>query len=50
MLLVGILAGIATPTEVSAFAVLYGLALAMIGYRAMSWPPFHAHRGRYRHR
>lgn len=36
MLFAGILFGIATPTEVSAFAVLYGLALAMLGYRAMS--------------
>jgi tripartite ATP-independent transporter DctM subunit len=35
MLFAGILLGVATPTEVSAFAVLYGLALAMVGYRAM---------------
>jgi len=32
----GIVLGVATPTEVSAFAVLYGLALAMLGYRTMS--------------
>jgi len=36
MLLGGILFGIATPTEVAAFAVLYGLALAMLLYREMS--------------
>jgi tripartite ATP-independent transporter DctM subunit len=36
MLLGGILLGIATPTEVAAFAVLYGLALAMGLYREMS--------------
>lgn len=34
-LIAGIVLGVATPTEVSAFAVLYGLALAMIGYRAL---------------
>ena len=37
ILLVGILAGIATPTEVATFAVLYGLALAIGAYRAMGW-------------
>ena len=37
MLIGGILLGIATPTEVAAFAVLYGLALAMLLYRAMSF-------------
>jgi tripartite ATP-independent transporter DctM subunit len=37
ILLVGILAGIATPTEVATFAVLYGLGLAIGVYRAMSW-------------
>jgi tripartite ATP-independent transporter DctM subunit len=36
MLIGGILLGIATPTEVAAFAVLYGLALAMLVYREMS--------------
>ena len=36
MLLGGILFGIATPTEVAAFAVLYGLALAMLLYRELS--------------
>jgi tripartite ATP-independent transporter DctM subunit len=35
-LVAGIVMGVATPTEVSAFAVLYGLALATLGYRAMS--------------
>jgi tripartite ATP-independent transporter DctM subunit len=35
MLFAGILCGIATPTEVSAFAVVYGLALATIGYREL---------------
>jgi tripartite ATP-independent transporter DctM subunit len=37
ILLVGILAGIATPTEVATFAVLYGLVLAIGVYHAMSW-------------
>jgi tripartite ATP-independent transporter DctM subunit len=37
ILLVGILAGIATPTEVATFAVLYGLVLAMGVYHAMNW-------------
>jgi tripartite ATP-independent transporter DctM subunit len=36
MLLGGILFGVATPTEVAAFAVLYGLALAILLYREMS--------------
>src|SRR6516164_6994300 len=36
MLLGGILLGIATPTEVAAFAVIYGLALATLLYREMS--------------
>lgn len=40
MLFAGILLGVATPTEVSAFAVLYGLALAMLAYREMSWRGF----------
>lgn len=35
-LVTGIVMGVATPTEVSAFAVLYGLALAIFGYRVMS--------------
>jgi tripartite ATP-independent transporter DctM subunit len=38
MLLGGILLGIATPTEVAAFAVIYGLALTMLLYREMSLP------------
>jgi tripartite ATP-independent transporter DctM subunit len=37
ILLVGILAGIATPTEVATFAVLYGLVLAIAVYRVMNW-------------
>jgi tripartite ATP-independent transporter DctM subunit len=40
ILFVGILAGIATPTEVAAIAVLYGLVLAMGVYRAMDWRSF----------
>jgi len=36
MLLGGILLGVATPTEVAAFAVIYGLVLAMLVYREMS--------------
>ena len=40
ILLVGILAGIATPTEVATFAVLYGLGLAIVVYRVMSWQTF----------
>ena len=40
ILLGGILLGIATPTEIAAFAVLYGLALAMGLYREMSLRAF----------
>ena len=40
ILLGGILRGIATPTEIAAFAVLYGLALAMGLYREMSLRAF----------
>ena len=40
ILLVGILGGLATPTEVAAFAVIYGLVLAMGVYRAMDWRTF----------
>ncbi len=40
MLLAGILLGIATPTEVAAFAVLYGLALAVLVYREMDLRAF----------
>jgi tripartite ATP-independent transporter DctM subunit len=40
ILIGGILAGIATPTEVAAFAVVYGLALAIGVYRAMDWKSF----------
>ena len=40
ILIGGILAGIATPTEVAAFAVVYGLAIAIGVYRAMGWKSF----------
>jgi tripartite ATP-independent transporter DctM subunit len=40
MLLGGILLGIATPTEVAAFAVIYGLVLAMLLYREMGFAAF----------
>jgi tripartite ATP-independent transporter DctM subunit len=40
MLLGGILFGIATPTEVAAFAVLYGLGLSMLLYRDMDFGKF----------
>jgi tripartite ATP-independent transporter DctM subunit len=40
MLLAGILLGIATPTEVAAFAVLYGLVLSMLVYREMNMRSF----------
>jgi tripartite ATP-independent transporter DctM subunit len=40
MLLAGILFGIATPTEVAAGAVIYGLALAVLVYRALNWRRF----------
>jgi len=36
ILIGGILLGVATPTEVASFAVLYGVALAMLVYREMS--------------
>jgi tripartite ATP-independent transporter DctM subunit len=36
MLLAGILLGVATPTEIAAIAVIYGLALAVLVYRQMS--------------
>jgi tripartite ATP-independent transporter DctM subunit len=36
MLLGGILFGVATPTEVAAFAVVYGIALALLVYRSLS--------------
>jgi tripartite ATP-independent transporter DctM subunit len=41
ILFVGILAGIATPTEVSAFAVLYGMFLSLVVYREMDWRSFY---------
>jgi tripartite ATP-independent transporter DctM subunit len=40
MLLGGILFGVATPTEFAAFAVVYGLVLAVVGYRAMNLKSF----------
>src|SRR6266700_233770 len=40
MLLAGILLGIATPTEVAAFAVVYGIVLAMVVYREMPLKTF----------
>jgi tripartite ATP-independent transporter DctM subunit len=36
----GILGGIGTATEVSSFAVVFGLVLAMLVYREMSWNSF----------
>jgi tripartite ATP-independent transporter DctM subunit len=40
MLFAGILLGIATPTEVAAFAVIYGLVLATLVYREMDFAVF----------
>jgi tripartite ATP-independent transporter DctM subunit len=40
MLLAGIMLGVATPTEIAAFAVIYGLLLALVVYRAMGWRSF----------
>jgi len=40
MLLAGILLGIATPTEVAAFAVIYGLILSAGIYRELDWKRF----------
>jgi tripartite ATP-independent transporter DctM subunit len=40
MLLAGILMGIATPTEIAAVAVVYGLALALLAYRQMDLAGF----------
>jgi tripartite ATP-independent transporter DctM subunit len=40
MLLGGILLGVATPTEVAAFAVIYGLTLAILLYREMGFAAF----------
>jgi tripartite ATP-independent transporter DctM subunit len=39
-IVVGIVFGIATPTEVSSFAVVYGLALSVIGYRELGRAQF----------
>ena len=40
ILFAGILSGLATPTEVSSFAVIYGIVLAMIVYREMDMRSF----------
>jgi tripartite ATP-independent transporter DctM subunit len=40
ILFVGILSGAATPTEISAFAVLYGMALSLVAYREMNLSSF----------
>jgi tripartite ATP-independent transporter DctM subunit len=40
ILLAGILLGVATPTEVAAFAVVYGLFLATVVYREMGFKSF----------
>jgi tripartite ATP-independent transporter DctM subunit len=40
ILFVGILSGTATPTEISAFAVLYGMALSLLAYREMNLNSF----------
>jgi tripartite ATP-independent transporter DctM subunit len=40
ILFAGILFGIATPTEVSSFAVVYGLILAVLIYREFNWQVF----------
>lgn len=40
ILIVGIKGGIATPTEVSAVAVFYGIVLAVVIYREMNWESF----------
>ena len=39
-LLAGILLGVATPTEIAALAVVYGLLLSALVYREMSWSGF----------
>jgi tripartite ATP-independent transporter DctM subunit len=40
ILFAGILLGVATPTEVSSFAVVYGLLLAFLIYREFNWRVF----------
>ena len=40
MLLAGILMGVATPTEIAALAVVYGLVLSTLVYREMDWSRF----------
>ena len=39
-LLAGILLGVATPTEIAAIAVVYGILLSSLVYRAMTWRGF----------
>jgi tripartite ATP-independent transporter DctM subunit len=39
-LLAGILLGVATPTEIAAIAVIYGILLSSLVYRAMTWRGF----------
>ncbi|CAM5223155.1 Tripartite ATP-independent transporter DctM subunit OS=Castellaniella defragrans OX=75697 GN=HNR28_001847 PE=4 SV=1 [Castellaniella defragrans] len=40
IMIIGIRAGIATPTEVSAVAAFYGVLLAVVIYRAIGWKEF----------
>jgi tripartite ATP-independent transporter DctM subunit len=40
IIFVGVLAGIFTPTESSAIAVVYTLVVALLVYRSLSWPQF----------
>lgn len=42
MLYIGIRTGVATPTEISAVAVAYGILLAVLVYRAFGWRDFGA--------
>src|SRR5262249_47944604 len=42
VMIVGIRFGYGTPTEVSAVAVLYGIALSMLIYRSIGWRGFFA--------
>jgi len=37
IVVVGIVGGIASPTEASSFAVVYGLAIAVLGYGGLNW-------------
>lgn len=40
IIFVGVLAGIFTPTESSAIAVIYTIVVAVLVYRSLSWPQF----------